>query len=354
MKELISIVIPFYNRKEYVKVMVESIKDQSYDFWELLLIDDGSNDGSAEYVQKQAEIDKRIKYFNRNEISAIKGACCCRNIGLKASKGKYVIFFDSDDWIPQDCLKNRISFMESNPDLDFSVFPYFKYFDKEKINGLVVSGVNTQEDDLYNLIIRNLPFTVVSNIYKLDSLRRKNVTWDEKLLSIQDADFNLSALLAGLKYRYCADYGFDYYVRMYQNVPSVSRSILRPEHMESHLYYFQKQAERIMCREDNELKEALKFLSISFYQLLCDTEEYKQRLLLLIKDLGMFYYTMLFRDLIYMTAKRFNINSKAVKKVLFYNLSVKFHKSAKLRGLAAKETYNISKTIIYQIENLMI
>ena len=115
---MVSIIIPFYNRKEYVRVMVDSIIAQKYKDWELIMVDDGSSDGSFEMLEEYHKIDSRILLFHRD--SNLKGANVCRNIGLRVSHGEYVIFLDSDDWIPDYCLENRVMFMEKNRNLDFN------------------------------------------------------------------------------------------------------------------------------------------------------------------------------------------------------------------------------------------
>lgn len=347
----VSIVIPFYNRKDYTRIMVESIVSQTYNDWELLMVDDGCQDGTDDLIKKFANIDDRIKYYRREDYSLVKGACSSRNIGLCHAVGKYIIFFDSDDWIHPDCLKNRVEFMNLNPHLDFAVFPYYNYVDKNLINGSVVSGVpiGKKDNDLFNLAIRNLPFTVVSNIYRTQSLRDSHIEWDEHLLSLQDADFNITSLLAGLSYEYCTNYGFDYYVRMKHNRGSVSHSIRQTEHLDSHLYYFSKQKKRIELLNNPKLNKGITLLSYSIYLLLKDDRCSKRKLLEAAKC-----KELKARDLLYEALSIIHIPPKLISGLLFYNLSSKFRVATKQRGVKGKVLYEKSRKIIYEIESLML
>ena len=120
---MISIVIPVFNQPEYVRSMIDSIINQSYKDWELLLIDDGSDEATISILKEFAVVDDRISLFQRPKY-APKGAQTCRNIGLSKAKGEYIIFYDSDDILYQDALQQRIKFMQDNLDIDFAVFPF--------------------------------------------------------------------------------------------------------------------------------------------------------------------------------------------------------------------------------------
>lgn len=116
----VSIIIPTYNAQDYISETLNSVLLQSYTNWECIVIDDGSTDQTTKLVLEYALKDKRI-HLIETEVAS-KGAAVCRNIGLRIAHGSYVIFLDSDDLLASDCLKNRIHFVEENPDLDFVVF----------------------------------------------------------------------------------------------------------------------------------------------------------------------------------------------------------------------------------------
>lgn len=96
-----SIIIPVYNTEKYLDRCIKSVLGQTYASFELLLIDDGSNDQSYEICKRWEERDERIRVFHQEN----KGACAARNVGLMMAQGHYVQFVDSDDTITKDCLE---------------------------------------------------------------------------------------------------------------------------------------------------------------------------------------------------------------------------------------------------------
>lgn len=131
-------------------------------------------------------------------------------------------------------------------------------------------GYPIYTDDLECLLKRVLPFIVCSNIYRTQSLIDNKVNWDEKIRSMQDGDFNIQALLLGLKYEY-ADAQPDYFYRTDASVQSVSKKICSQEHFDSHLYYIQKSYQTVRSyhgnRYDQALYEGVLFLfNLVFYQ----------------------------------------------------------------------------------------
>lgn len=120
---MISIIMPVYNSGCYLRRSVDSILNQSYADWELLLIDDGSNDGSGELCDMYARTDTRIKVFHQEN----KGVAAARQVGIEQATGDYSIHVDSDDWIEQNMLEEMLA--EANKgDADVLVADF--YMDK--------------------------------------------------------------------------------------------------------------------------------------------------------------------------------------------------------------------------------
>lgn len=242
MEPLLSIVMPVFNRKDLVLIMVQSIIKQTYKNWELFLVDDGSTDGISNELKMMAKNDNRINYHLRD--TGPKGAQNCRNTGYKFSKGKYVLFLDSDDIIHPECFKQRVRYMEENPELDFSVFPYIAFHKevgdwKDGNRG----AVKISTDDLEAFLYSSLPFVVWNNIYRRASLEKYKREWDLNLLSLQDADFNIQCILSGMKYDYATGVVPDYYFRsgVLEDNQRISKKICTRAHFESHLYFIEKQ-----------------------------------------------------------------------------------------------------------------
>lgn len=241
---LVSIIIPSYNNCYLLREMIESILCQSYTNWELIIIDDQSTDDTTKMLSDYVNKDKRIRFYIRNKEP--KGAQVCRNIGLEKSRGEYICFFDSDDLIAPFCLRQRVKSLDSNPNIDFAVFPAIgfnrKPFDYDK----VAYGINTTNNVLKEFIARRLPFVVWNNIYRRDSIINNSLIWDENILSLQDSDYNIQALLKNLSFKFI-NCEADYYYRMNNNQNSITKKIVSKDHIKSHCYYFDKLIKALPC-----------------------------------------------------------------------------------------------------------
>lgn len=110
MNELVSIIVPVYNVEKYIVATIQSVLQQTYTNWELLLIEDGSTDGTREVTEEYLHklSDDRIQF---HIVEKKIGAAGARNYGMDISKGRFVAYLDSDDlWMP-DKLEKQVSFM---------------------------------------------------------------------------------------------------------------------------------------------------------------------------------------------------------------------------------------------------
>jgi len=107
---LVSIIMPAFNEEKYIVEAIQSVQQQSYTNWELLIIDDHSTDQTWQVVEKAMCEDGRIKLY-RNKG---KGVSAARNMGLDLASGKYITFLDSDDIFYSDALKKRVDYLEKN------------------------------------------------------------------------------------------------------------------------------------------------------------------------------------------------------------------------------------------------
>ena len=123
MNELVSIIMPSYNTANYIEASIESVQHQTYENWELIIVDDCSTDNTDEIV-KPLLSDARIRYLKNEKNS---GAAISRNRALREAKGKWIAFLDSDDlWLPEK-LGKQVAFMEQNG-------YHFSYTNYEEIN----------------------------------------------------------------------------------------------------------------------------------------------------------------------------------------------------------------------------
>lgn len=146
--ELVSIITPIYKCEKFVKDTIECVLNQTYDNWELLMVDDCSPDNSADIIKKYAKDDSRIKYIKLEKNS---GAAVARNRALHESKGRFIAYLDADDLWKNEKLEKQVNFMLDN---NYA----FTCTDYEKIdeNGNSLNKViKIPKKVNYNLFLRN-------------------------------------------------------------------------------------------------------------------------------------------------------------------------------------------------------
>ena len=121
-KALISIIVPIYNVEKYLRQCLDSVLNQTYQNFECLLINDGSPDNSAGICKEYVDKDARFHYFEKEN----GGLASARNFGIKYSKGKYITFIDSDDWVDLDYLEVLHSKIKEY-NTDFVISSYKKF-----------------------------------------------------------------------------------------------------------------------------------------------------------------------------------------------------------------------------------
>jgi glycosyltransferase involved in cell wall biosynthesis len=127
-KPLVSIIIPIYNAEKYVSKCIESVINQSYEKIEVLLINDGSTDNSQEICDAYAIKDQRVKVIHKQN----QGVSSARNLGIDESKGEYISFVDSDDWIDLDTYKRLIA-CTLTFDVEVVIFEYDVVYEDGKV-----------------------------------------------------------------------------------------------------------------------------------------------------------------------------------------------------------------------------
>lgn len=103
-----------YNRRHLLSRAIDSVLNQSTMNWELLIVDDGSEDNTEEFLKNVFMLNQKIRYFKRPH----KGLAASRNLGIKNSVGKYITFLDSDDEFRKDHLELRLKYFEDNSNID--------------------------------------------------------------------------------------------------------------------------------------------------------------------------------------------------------------------------------------------
>lgn len=190
----ISVIVPVYNSEKYLHKCIDSVRNQTYLDFELLLINDGSTDRSGEICDEYAVKDKRVKVFHKEN----GGVSSARNIGLDNAKGKYIVFVDSDDWIEETYLEN---FFILDKDLETALV--LQGFIRELKNGdfrkhLLPNRVfyaKEYSELFYSIkLIRKWPF-IASKLFSSEIIKNNFIRFDEDITYGEDLLFILDYLL---------------------------------------------------------------------------------------------------------------------------------------------------------------
>lgn len=127
---MISVIIPVYNVRKYLAQCIRSVKNQVHKDWECIIVDDGSTDGSGEFLDWYIRGDSRFKLVHQEN----KGLPSARNIGIGLSQGDSLFFLDSDDWLERDALYQLEWYSEMNPEVGRIIGLDFVYNEKTHRN----------------------------------------------------------------------------------------------------------------------------------------------------------------------------------------------------------------------------
>ena len=211
---IVSIIMPLYNKAAVLPETLASVFAQSFENWELIIVDDGSDDGSlaiADAFQKMHSHKCKILQSDK----ARSGASAARNKGLSASSGSFIVFLDGDDLLEPFCLQQRINVMQEDSKTDWAVFSQYKWF--PEINGipdLYNRKVTSKTEAIHCFLQMNPPWQTMAVIWRKKALMRLG-GFDEELYFMEDPYLHLSALLfEDLRIKFCFDFPADSYYRI--------------------------------------------------------------------------------------------------------------------------------------------
>ena len=194
----VSVVIPTYNRRGMVEEAVRSVLAQTLDDVEIVVVDDGSTDGTADALK---EFDEQIRYFYQEN----QGRSVARNRGARASMGEYLVFLDSDDTLLPQGLQSMASFLDHNPAVDIVYADGF-YCDKD---GTVIELVSKgwppvdPENIVETLMLHNIISAPHLAMVRRSSLEALGYPYfDETLRGSEDKDFWLRLAGMGARFAY--------------------------------------------------------------------------------------------------------------------------------------------------------
>ena len=153
-KHLISVIIPVYNREKVIEKAVNSVLKQTFQDFEIIIINDASKDNTAKVLDQLAKQDKRIKIITNKENKMVFAS---RNSGMKIAKGKYIAFLDCDDEYYPTKLQKQLDYLKEHPDIDFVYTQYY------------VINLNTKEKKLvkpsHERLLQDVEFALSSVLF---------------------------------------------------------------------------------------------------------------------------------------------------------------------------------------------
>lgn len=199
---LISIIIPTFNRARLIGFTLNSILAQSYKNWECIIIDDGSTDNTLQILSDFANKDSRFKYYSRPK-KILKGATGCRNYGYTISNGNYICWFDSDDIMPFNSLENRMNVFSENV-CDFVLGKIIK-FDNSS-NEIIIENSSlllpVTNNPAAEYLLGDFWFQTSAPIFKKSFLEKFSYHFDESLTFNDETEFYVRLLLSNPNFKF--------------------------------------------------------------------------------------------------------------------------------------------------------
>ena len=192
----ISIVVPVYNAEDYLEACVGSVLKQNFKDFELILVDDGSRDGSLEICRSYAAVDERVRVISKNNC----GVSSARNAGMSHACGEYVLFLDSDDMLEEDAL----DILYSASDESDLVYGGYAAYEDDRLSYVVSSeaaGVFIDDDiasfiDSCHVRSRHSFSSCWGKLYRREVIERTGMRFNEELCYAEDKLFVYEFLLS--------------------------------------------------------------------------------------------------------------------------------------------------------------
>lgn len=228
MKPLISIIVPCYNIDNYLYYCVDNILNQTYQNWELILIDDGSTDQTPQICDKYAEKDKRIKVIHKPN----GGLVSARNAGYEIAKGDWHMYIDGDDWIDTDTCEKLYHYIQIHGSVDIIFWKCIQELDNQSIKGKWEWGC-TDKEHLYineechelakhTLIYKSGIATACCKLIRTDYTRQYGIIHDPRLRQgVEGLEFSLKAFYYARK----ALFVNEYFTHYRYNPTSISKKV---------------------------------------------------------------------------------------------------------------------------------
>jgi glycosyltransferase involved in cell wall biosynthesis len=187
---MVSVIIPTYNRPQLLEETLTSVKNQSFQKWECIVVNDGKDERTEKMVRKIMEEDNRFRFFQRPG-NFKKGACGCRNFGFMKSSGKYIQWLDDDDLLSRDKLEKQVHYLEEKGSQNYFVTCDWDYlWPGKKFNPIrIVDEEYIRPKDFFNRIRSKMSFIPPHCYLTPRCMILSAGLWNSDLLINQDAEF---------------------------------------------------------------------------------------------------------------------------------------------------------------------
>jgi glycosyltransferase involved in cell wall biosynthesis len=257
---MISVIIPNYNNANYVSCSIDSVINQSFKDWELIVVDDLSTDNSWDVIQTY--VDEFDNIFSYKNCTNQKGGSVCRNLGLEKAKGKYVLFLDSDDVLSNFCLKNRLDAIDVNEGLDFYVYPMATFYNKIGDSNYIWK--HFEGNHLIRFLSHDLPWQTMMVLWEKDSLINLS-GFDVDFCRLQDVELHTRALLFNFKYKIYSTLSPDCHYRIDEKRFSIDYYSYLERKIDGSIIYIDTFLELL---QDLNQKQMTKYLKGTFFVIL--------------------------------------------------------------------------------------
>ncbi|WP_066890482.1 glycosyltransferase family 2 protein [Clostridium nigeriense] len=303
---MISLILPIYNVEKYLRECLDSIMNQSYKNYELIIVDDGSRDRSLEIVNEYRNKFKHIKILSQKN----KGVSEARNLALKYAIGKYILFVDSDDFLRADMLEKLIS-IAIKAKCDVVISNYYLYYDKNN----------------YIKFLKNMPsFTIYDNYRVVDMMLKYKIQgqlWNKlfKFSLLKENNFQFE------KDRYIQDI-FPVF-KAISNANKIS-------YLDEPLYFYRQ-------REGSTVNKKNKKLTVDYYHAMTSVKKYIEENNIEINENSFktFKAHILSYFIYHYTNESLNNNYNSFKKSDYYKLNISFKDFLFLKDLSHKDKLRI-------------
>jgi|31_taG_2_1085359.scaffolds.fasta_scaffold11882_1 teichuronic acid biosynthesis glycosyltransferase TuaG len=216
MKDLVSIITPVYNSELNIEKCLNSVINQSYSFFEHILVDDMSTDNSVKIIEKYTSIDDRLKLIRLDKNS---GAGVARNKAIEMANGRFIAFLDADDYWQLNKLNKQLEFMLKN---NFQI-TYTKYYAVNANDSKILFAVNSPNEVSFKSMLKNDYIGCLTLMYDSEKLGK---IYMPEIRRRQDYAFKLR-LLKIAKKAYCLDEYLAFYSMNQNSLSSNKVKLLR-------------------------------------------------------------------------------------------------------------------------------